>query len=165
MQQAEGALAAAQAAGADKYATDEYTAAQAALANAREAVTQRDYRLALDRALDSRERAQGAARLAADGKAVARGNAERALAAADAQVTALDEKVTAAEASKATARLVAGPRKSVDTARTAVQEARAIFDKGEYLDVVTRAKAATASLPEASAAVDAALTPPARRRR
>lgn len=165
MQQAEGALAAAQAAGADKYATAEYTAAQAALANAREAVTQRDYRLALDRALDSRERAQNAAREAADGKALARGNAERALASAEAQVTALDEKVTTAEATKATARLVGGPRKSVDTARRALQEARATFDTGDYIGAASRATAVTAALPEASAALEAALVAPVRRRR
>lgn len=165
MQQAEGALAAAQAAGADRYAEAEYSAAQAALANAREAVTQRDYRLALDRALDSRERAQNAARQAADGKALARGNAERALAAAEAQIATLDEKVTAAEATKATARLVGGPRKAVNTARTALQEARATFDKGDYIGATSRATAVTAALPEASASLDAALAPPARRRR
>ena len=72
MQQAQAALDAAHAVGADKYATAEFKAAQAALANAQEAVTQRDYRLALDRALDSRERAQNAAKEATDGKAAAR---------------------------------------------------------------------------------------------
>lgn len=165
MQQAEGALAAAMAAGADKYATAEYTAAQTALANARQAVSQRDYRLALDRALDSRERAQNAARQAADGKALARGEATQALGAARSQLDALDEKVTAAEANKATAKLVGGPRQAVDTARAAVQEAGALFDKGEYLEATTRARAATATLPAASEALATALAPPARRRR
>ena len=40
--------------------------------------TQRDYRLALNHALDSRERAQNAAKQAADGKAAARAEADRA---------------------------------------------------------------------------------------
>ena len=62
MQQAQGALDAARAAGADRYATEEFTAATLALVNAKEAVDQRDYRLALNHALDSRERAQNAAR-------------------------------------------------------------------------------------------------------
>ena len=46
---------------------------------ANEAVEQRDYRLALNNALDARERAQNAAKQAADGKAVARTEAEHAL--------------------------------------------------------------------------------------
>jgi len=53
--QAQGALDAARAAGADQYATDEYRAAASALKSANDAVTQRDYRLALNFALDSRE--------------------------------------------------------------------------------------------------------------
>src|SRR4029078_2966791 len=75
MQQAQGAIDAARAAGADRYAVEEYTAATEALKNARIAVEQRDYRLALNHALDSLERAQEAARQAADGKAAARMNA------------------------------------------------------------------------------------------
>ncbi len=165
MQQAQGALDAARAAGAETYAADEYTAAQQALANAREAVTQRDYRLALDRALDSRERAQEAARQAADGKAAARVDADRALSAAQ---TALDEaasRLNAAEAKKVPARLLDAPAKSIDTAQNGLQEARALFEKGEYRQVPERAKAATASLPEVLEQIAAAQAPPARRRR
>ena len=47
---------------------------------ANEAVTQRDYRLALNHALESREQAQNAARTAADTRARLRGDTERALA-------------------------------------------------------------------------------------
>ena len=61
MQQAQGAIDAARAAGADQYAHEEFAAAQEALTHANEAVEQRDYRLALNHALDSRERAQNAA--------------------------------------------------------------------------------------------------------
>jgi len=57
MDQAQGALDAARAAGAERYATAEYQAAATALKNAQDAVAQRDYRLALNHALDSRERA------------------------------------------------------------------------------------------------------------
>ncbi|MGE3956275.1 MAG: hypothetical protein AB7H96_06105 [Vicinamibacterales bacterium] len=165
MQQAEGALAAAQAAGADRYATDEFAAAQASLSNAREAVTQRDYRLALDRALDSRERAQNAAKQAADGKAVARSEADRALAAAQAALDAVAAKIDAADAAKTPARVLAGPKDTLDTARTALQEARALFDRGEYLEVASKARAATASLPAVTEAIDAAVSAPPRRRR
>src|ERR687887_2904186 len=79
MQQAQGAIDAARAAGADDYANEELTAAQAALKRANDAVEQHDYRLALNNALDARERAQNAAKQAADGKAVARTEAEHTL--------------------------------------------------------------------------------------
>ena len=55
MDQAQGAIDAARAAGADRYAADAFTAAQRSLTLASEAVDQRDYRLALNRALESRE--------------------------------------------------------------------------------------------------------------
>ena len=54
MQQAQGAIDAARAAGAAVYATEELAAAQLALTRAEEAVSARDYRLALNHALDSR---------------------------------------------------------------------------------------------------------------
>ena len=165
MQQAQGALDAARAAGADVYATDEYGAAQTALTHAREAVTQRDYRLALDRALDSRERAQNAAKMAADGKATARTDADRALTAAQAEFDAVDAKLHAAEAAKVPARALAAPTRTIDTARTALQEARAAFDAGTYNGIADRAKAATASLPAASETIAAASVPQPRRRR
>src|SRR5207244_476996 len=79
MGQAQGAIDAARAAGADEYAHSEYTAATEALKQAQQAVVDRDYRLALNHALDSRERAQNAAKEAADQKAIARSDADRAL--------------------------------------------------------------------------------------
>ena len=51
-----------------------------ALKRSEEAVAAGDYRQALSHALDSRERAQNAAKLAVDGRADARGQAERAIA-------------------------------------------------------------------------------------
>ena len=85
---AQGALDAARAAGADTYAAQELQAATAALQQSHDAVAQRDYRLALSRALDANERALEAAKQAADGKARARSEAEGALAAATAGLQA-----------------------------------------------------------------------------
>ena len=65
MDHAQGAIDAARAAGADRYATEQYGAAVKALQNAEAAVGQRDYRLALNYALDGRDRAQRAAKEAA----------------------------------------------------------------------------------------------------
>src|SRR5581483_6903422 len=84
MQQAQGAIDAARAAGADQYAHDEFVAAEDSLKHAREAVADRDYRLALTHALDSRERAEEAAKQAADHKASARVDADHALTATSA---------------------------------------------------------------------------------
>src|SRR5713226_5821968 len=80
MQQAQGAIDAARATGADQYARDEFNAAEAALKRAQDAVAQRDYRQALNDALDARERAQTAAKDTVNLKATARANAEKALA-------------------------------------------------------------------------------------
>ena len=51
LQQARSAIESARSAGADLYAKEEFSEAEAALKNATEAVDQRDYRLALNRAL------------------------------------------------------------------------------------------------------------------
>src|ERR1700736_2016696 len=77
MRQAQGAIDAARAAGADRYAHDELVAATETLKRARAAVDDRDYRLALNNAIDSREHAQNAAKQAADNKAIARADADR----------------------------------------------------------------------------------------
>ena len=63
--QAQGALDAARAAGAEAYARTEFQAADAALKKAHDAVAERDYRQALSFALDAREQARTAAREAA----------------------------------------------------------------------------------------------------
>jgi hypothetical protein len=80
MDQAQGAIDAARAAGAEQYAATEFTAATQALKQSNEAVEARDYRLALNYALESREQAQNAARTAADNRAKLRGDVERSIA-------------------------------------------------------------------------------------
>ncbi|HEY6212441.1 MAG TPA: DUF4398 domain-containing protein, partial [Vicinamibacterales bacterium] len=77
IKQAQAAIDAARGAGADRYAKTEFAAAQDALKRATDAVADRDYRLALNHALDARERADAAAKQAADGKLVARADADR----------------------------------------------------------------------------------------
>jgi len=164
MQQAQGALDAARAAGADKYATEEFTAATLALTNAKEAVDQRDYRLALNHALDSRERAQNAAKMAADGKAAARTEADRAINAAQAEINAAEARLKTAEAGKSS-KALDRPRRAIGTAQATLQEARADYERGDYLDIPAVAKAATASLTAVSAELDAVAATPVHRRR
>ena len=93
---AQGALDAARAAGAEHYATEPFNAATTALQQSREAVDQRDYRLALSRALDASERAQEAAKQSADGKAHARSASEQAINATSVALQQLDGRLKAA---------------------------------------------------------------------
>jgi Domain of unknown function (DUF4398) len=132
IQQAQGAIDTARAAGADVYATGEFTAAQDALKRANDAVAQRDYRLALNNALDARERAQNAAKEAADRKTTARSEAERALLDA---MTALNEahtKLRAAETARMPAKTLTAARRAVTDGEDTVQKARAAFDRGDF---------------------------------
>jgi hypothetical protein len=130
---AQGALDAARAAGAEQYAAQEYAAAASSLQQAHDAVGQRDYRLALTRAVDAHDRAQGAARAAADGKARARGEAEAAIAATTAAVTQIRTRIKAAEAARMSKKDLARAKQAAATAEAAVQKARAAIKAGDYL--------------------------------
>ena len=164
MQQAQGAIDAARAAGADQYAKDEFGAAVSALERARRAANDRDYRQALNDALDSRERAQNAAREAADNMAAARVDADRAVAAAAATHAALSKHLAELEAAKTPARGLAEPRKALMATEKHVQEARAAFERGEYAAATTAAAALSQELNTIRHALDAAVTPGRRSR-
>jgi hypothetical protein len=157
MDQAQGAIDAATAAGAREYAADELTAAVGALARAHEAVAAQDYRLALAHALDSRERAQNAAKAAVDARARARGDAERRLAEATALVDRAEARLKAPDVPRLNRRAVTAAQASVATARKTLQEARAALDRDEYAQVGTVTTALSAQI---AAAIDA-LAPPA----
>jgi hypothetical protein len=165
IQQAQGALDAARAAGADRYAADEFKAAQDALARANEAVSQRDYRLALNHALDSRERAQNSAKLAADGKAAARVEADRALTAGSASLASARIRLKGAETSRATAKAANAVKRAIADAERQLQEARAAFDQGNYAEVVAKVDALSKALTTATNDLAAAGSAANRRRR
>jgi len=122
MDQAQGSIDAARAAGADRFATEQYDAAVKALQNAENAVTQRDYRAALNYALDSRDRAQRAAKEAATQQVVLRSAAERRLAEVTASVDQAREQLKAAESARV-------PRRSLANARAAIADAEASLQK------------------------------------
>jgi len=165
MQQAQGAIDTARAAGADQYAVEEFAAAQAALKRANDAVEQRDYRLALNNALDARERAQNAAKQAADGKAVARTEAEHALGMTTSALNDAHVRLRSAEKNRAPWRVLAGPRKVIDNADMTVQEARAEFARGEYRAVVETLRETASKLRAAAHDLDSAAPGAARRKR
>jgi hypothetical protein len=165
MHQAQGAIDAARAAGADEYAGAELDAAVAALAQSDEAVAARDYRLALALALNSREQAQAAAKTAVDGRARARGDAERELAEAVALVERATARLATPEVAKVPRRTIAPIETAVTAAGTSLQETRALLDKEEYAQVITATTAVTAQVEQALTAIDTALLPPAKGRR
>jgi hypothetical protein len=157
MDQAQGAIDAARAAGADRYASEQYQGAVKALENAHAAVAQRDYRLALNHALDSRDRAQNAAKEAASQQAVLRSGAERRLG----QVTALLDQARKRLASADVARV---PRRSLNAARTAIGDAETHLQKagtdiqeGNYRESQERLAESAKSLEKAIAEIDTAL--------
>jgi hypothetical protein len=164
MQQAQGAIDAARAAGADQYARDEFTAAEDALKRSHENVAQRDYRQALNTALDARERAQAAAKEAVNKKAIARADATKALADADAALHQARAKLKAAESARVAPRTLNPTRKAIDNGETAVQEARTAFDKGDYLAAIETARKVPAQLSAVTHDPDAGGTAAARRR-
>ena len=130
LDRAQAAVDRARKAGADEYAHDAFAAAGNALKQAHEAVAQRDYRLALSHALDASERADDAALQAETGRSRARTEAERALAGATAARRQLEARI---KASRLAPRDLRAPSRLLSDADTALQEARAQFDAGHYV--------------------------------
>jgi hypothetical protein len=144
LHQAEGAIETARAAGADLYAPDELRLAVDALERAREAVDERDYRLALSHAIDARERAQEAANEAAGQKAIARSDAESGINALLDALEHLRHRLNAARTARLPAAQLAPAMAAEKSAEQSLQEARAALAEGDYLV----ARAATEGRPE-----------------
>jgi hypothetical protein len=134
MDQAQGAIDAARAAGADRYAATEYTAATDALKRAQDAVAQRDYRQALNEALDSREHAQNAAREAADSKAQVRGEVERDMAQIASLIAEANTRLaTAGRSPRVPRRVLDRSRSELAAVDESVQKAGAAMKADDYL--------------------------------
>ena len=164
LQQARDAIESARGAGADLYAREEFSAAETALKNATDAVDQRDYRLALNRALDARERAQNAAKEAVTRKAQVRADASRALALAGRALGDARAKLKSAEAARAPAKVLTPARRAIADADLAVQEARTVFGQGAYGNVIEAANAETTRLHGVARDLESAAGPTPRRR-
>jgi hypothetical protein len=164
MNQAEGAIEAARAAGAEKYAAQEFTAAVDALRRSQEAVTQNDYRLALNHAIDSRTRAQAAAKLAVEARAKARGDAERSIAEAAALVVRANERIKTMEVDGVGARALQPARARIGHADKSLQEARAALKVDDYARATTHSSTVAKSIEAALAGLDK-IPPPSRTRR
>ena len=129
---AQQAIDSARAAGADQYAPEAYAAALAALQQSHEAVDQRDYRLALSRAVDASDRAQEAATAAADGKSKARRESEAAVNTVNAALMHLESRVKVAEQAHVPPRELAPARNTIKDAEAALQKARTLLAAENY---------------------------------
>lgn len=166
MDQAQGAIDAARAAGADQYAAEEYAAAVDALKRSHDAVGQSDYRLALNNALDSRERAQNAARQAADGKAQTRADVERTQAEVNNLLTVARARIEVARKTRAPRRVVNAATEALASIEADVQKAGEAVKAGDYLAARPLLREIRARIGKTITDLDQATTtqPPRRRR-
>ena len=165
MDQAQGAIDAARAAGADQYAATSFTAAVDALARSEQAVAAGDYRLALDNALTSREQAQIAAREAADTKARLRGDAERALAEVMALLSQARSRVEQARLARVPQRTLRALEADIAAVDATVQKAGAAIQAGDYRAIPPLLDGAKAQIEEVLTELDAQATAQSTRRR
>jgi uncharacterized protein DUF4398 len=133
--QAQTSLEAAKLAGAEKYATDEYNQAAGSLQKAHEAVDQRDYRQALNYAIDSRQRSQEATKLAAEGKVRARQDASQLITDVGVRFSQARMRLQTLDPSGASKDLRL-PRGMLMDAESSLQDARTEIRAGNY-DKVT----------------------------
>jgi hypothetical protein len=156
--QAQQAVDNARQAGAEQYAADVFAAATAALQQAREAVDQRDYRLALSRAVDATDRAQEAAKAAAENKAAARSQAEAAINAANAAVLHLQSRLKVADETRVPSREIAPARAAVKSGEGSLQKARALLAAGNYAAATAAVSGLDAQIRSELRVVEAAIT-------
>jgi chromosome segregation ATPase len=163
---AEQALKAAKAAGAERYSTDSYKAAAEAYRLANEAVLNGDYRLALNRALESREHAQSASRSAAEGQARARDQAQRTMADISAQLTRVTAQLDDAEKSRTMPKsVVRDVREALALINADVQEAGTAINNEDYVAAQEALKGVKARLDAAAGEFDSARKTQRARRR
>lgn len=165
MNQAQGAIDAARAAGADRFAAAELAAAADALKRSEEAVAAGDYRQALSHAIDSRERAQLAAKAAVDLRADARGQSERAIAEVATLLSRAQSQLKDPDIARSNGRTLRAPRATVATVDIALQEARSALAREDYAAVSRALNGAAAELQAALTQIDAAASPGAARRK
>jgi hypothetical protein len=147
---AQQALNRAKGAGAEQYASESYTAAADAYRLANEAVMAGDYRLALNRALESREHAQTATREATDAKAKARDDVLQLMADVEMLMAQANTQVEAAERARQPAGVVRDVRQALTLITADVQKASAAIENEDFLQ-------ARSTLTEVQGRIDAAM--------
>ena len=165
MHQAQGAIDAAKSAGAEEFAATELTAAIDALTRSEAAVTERDYRQALNYAIESRERAQAAAKAAVNARARAHGGAEALLAEATTLLALARARLRDADAARVPRRATQDARQAIDDAQTSVQNARTAVNSNDYERARKTLDGVSARIQRAISQIADAIDPAAARRR
>jgi hypothetical protein len=151
--QAQGAIEAARAAGAETHARTELRAADDAIARAHAAVAERDYRQALSAALEAREQARIATRTAAAARERAAANASQQILYAARSVETFRGRVTGPGSTRdQRARYPA----VLDELMEQLQEARSAAAAGDYPRAAERARAVQARIDALAAEVPSA---------
>jgi hypothetical protein len=153
MVQAQGAIDAAQAAGADMYATIDYSAATDALKNANTAAAASDHRLALSYALESREHAQNAARNAAEAKARVHVDVDHASTELAELIVEGRTLLDAASRTGVPQTRLAQPASDLTAAASLRQEAGEAVDMGDYLGTSAALEGVRRQLEHATASI------------
>jgi hypothetical protein len=165
MDQAQGAIDAARAAGADRYATDTFNAATNALQLSHDAAAQRDYRLALNHALDAGARAQNAAREAAETHARIRGEVERSMAEIAAALAQAGTLIAAPASTRVPRPTLTEARRVIAEVNAAVQEAGTAVEANDYLAAQPVLTGVKERIDGVIATIEAAIAQSSRRRR
>jgi Domain of unknown function (DUF4398) len=163
--QAQGAIDTARAAGADRYAPEPFNAAVTALQRAQDAVNQRDYRLALNHALDARERAREAARAGTDQKARVHAETAQAVENAASALRTAQSRLKGLETSRTPARVVDAFRQALEPANERLQEARTALERQDYDASRAAADATLVQIRSATNALNESVVTRAPRRR
>jgi len=148
--EAQSAIDAARAAGADKYLPDEFSAAAATLQKSHAAVDQRDYRQALSYAIDARQRAINASKAVIDARARAKQDAEALLREATTRADRLEALIKAAGEAHVSPRDLHPVRLALADARNVLQEARSSLDARQFLEASASVKAVREKLDAAT---------------
>jgi hypothetical protein len=156
--QAQAAIEVAISAGAERFAAAELAGARTALVQARDAVNQRDYKLALNHAIAGRERALAATRATTDARAALKRDTQAALAEVLALHARAERYISTASAGAARVRArrarrpLAGLTMSVQEARAAVEAGDDLKASAQLPELKTRLEAMIAELEGRSAA-------------
>jgi hypothetical protein len=151
LNQAQGAIDAARAAGAAEFASTELSAAESALKRAHDAASQRDFRQALSLAIDAKERARDAARESAARMAQLKSDADLVIQSAEQALAQARARLRAPEFSRLPASRLARLKSELNLAQKAVQEARTAAERREYAKARAAAEAALARIKHALA--------------
>jgi hypothetical protein len=161
---AEKALKAAKDAGAERYAPESYKTAAESYRLANKAVLDGDYRLALNKALESREYSLIAARQSSDENVRAREQVNQLLADVAALLARTSSRLEPAERAGAPRKVITDARRTLTQVSGSVQEASAAVKANEFAKAQPILLAVKGRLEKALASLETAISQSSKRR-